>query len=94
MPAQQGTVLNTDGQWVTPSQSPLLTASCTFTQALVNVGSMFAKEVQGRVCTEVDARLANSTDKMVDTVHQLVGLYGEVGVPTDKLIFRLPGVSG
>ena len=66
----------------------------TLTQALVNVGSMFAKEVQGRVCTEVDARLANSTDKMVDTVHQLVGLYGEVGVPTDKLIFRLPGVSG
>ncbi len=53
----------------------------------------FLQEVEGRVATEVDARLANDTGKMVAAVHNLVALYSEAGVPADKLIFRLPAVS-
>ena len=54
---------------------------------------MFAKEVDGRVCTEIDARLANDTTKMVAAGQLLFSLYSELGVKPEKLIFRLPGVS-
>ncbi len=40
-------------------------AQCQLNKAMVNVGAMFAKEVQGRVCTDVDARLANDTGTMM-----------------------------
>ena len=53
---------------------------------------MFAKEVEGRVCTEIDARLANDTSAMIAAGQLLNSLYNELGIKTDKLIFRLPGV--
>ena len=53
---------------------------------------MFAKEVEGRVCTEIDARLANNASEMIAAGQLLNSLYNELGVKTDKLIFRLPGV--
>lgn len=33
--------------------------SCQLDKALANVGAILAKEVEGRVCTEVDPRLAD-----------------------------------
>mmetsp|Transcript_25893 Transcript_25893/g.56419 ORF Transcript_25893/g.56419 Transcript_25893/m.56419 type:complete len:389 (-) Transcript_25893:900-2066(-) len=65
--------------------------TCQFEKALVNVGSLFAKEVEGRVSTEVNPALANDSAKMVAQVHHLLELYKENGVPSDKLIFQLPG---
>lgn len=64
--------------------------SCELDKALANVGAMFATQVEGRVCTEVDPRLANNQAAMVEQVHKLIGLYAEMSVPTSKLIFRIP----
>ena len=68
-------------------------AQCHLNKALVNVGTMFAGEVEGRVCTQVDVRAAGNTAKLVAEVDQLASLYKEMGVASDKLIFRLPAVS-
>lgn len=68
-------------------------AQCHLNKALVNVGAMFAQEVDGRVCTQVDVRAASNSARMVAEVDQLSSLYKEMGVPTDKLNFRLPAVS-
>lgn len=35
--------------------------TCQLDKALVNVGSLLASQVEGRVCTEIDPRLANDT---------------------------------
>lgn len=65
--------------------------ACQLDKALTNVGAIFAGEVSGRVCTEVDPRLANNADDMVERALHLVDLYQEMGVPRSKLIMRLPG---
>lgn len=64
--------------------------SCQLDKALANVGALLATEVEGRVCTEIDSRLANDKDAMVAKAHTLLGLYEEMGVKKDKLIFRVP----
>lgn len=64
--------------------------NCQLDKALANVGAMLAKEVAGRVCTEIDPRMANDKDAMVAKAHVLLDLYREMGVPKDKLIFRVP----
>lgn len=64
--------------------------SCFVDKALVNVGSVLAKLVPGRVSTEVDARLAYDTDGTVKKVHELVRLYKEVDVPKERLLFKIP----
>ena len=72
---------------------PAERAQCHLNKALVNVGAMFAQEVEGRVCTQVDVRAAGSSTKMVAEVDQLSALYEEMGVTAEKLIFRLPAVG-
>jgi transaldolase len=64
--------------------------SCFLNKALVNVGAEVVKTVPGRVSTEVDARLAYDTPGIVNEVHQLLGLYDEVEVPRDRLLFKVP----
>ncbi|KAL2472001.1 Aldolase superfamily protein [Abeliophyllum distichum] len=64
--------------------------SCFFNQALVNVGGDLARLVPGRVSTEVDARLAYDTHGIVQKVHKFLELYNEVGVPPERLLFKIP----
>ncbi|KAG1680202.1 hypothetical protein FOA52_000316 [Chlamydomonas sp. UWO 241] len=59
-------------------------------QAMVNVGAIYAKQVDGRVCTDVDAHLANDEAAMVAKVSALARLYSAAGVPASKTIYRLP----
>eukprot|EP00877_Chromochloris_zofingiensis_P014943 jgi/Chrzof1/9702/Cz04g12210.t1 len=65
--------------------------SCQLDKALANVGAILAKEVEGRVCTEVDPRLADDKDMLVKKAQTLLSQYEEMKVPKNKLIFRLPG---
>lgn len=64
--------------------------ACQLDKALTNVGALLASQVEGRVCTEIDPRLAHDTDAMVARAHSLLALYEEAGVRRDKLIFRVP----
>lgn len=67
-------------------------ASCALDKALANVGALLlgAGGVEGRVATEVDPRLARDTGALVGKAHSLLALYRELGVSSDRLIFRLP----
>jgi len=65
--------------------------NCQLDKAMANVGAILASQVEGRICTEVDPRLAKDKDAVVKRVHSLVALYQEMGVPSSKLIFRVPG---
>ncbi|KAM6557140.1 hypothetical protein CsatB_004159 [Cannabis sativa] len=67
-----------------------LRLSCFSNKALVNVGGDLAKLVPGRVSTEVDARLAYDTHGIIRKVHDLLKLYNEIGVPPDRLLFKIP----
>lgn len=63
---------------------------CVLDKALANVGALLAGQVEGRVATELDPRLANDSGALVSKAQALVGLYEEMGVPRSKLIFRVP----
>ncbi|WIA08686.1 hypothetical protein OEZ85_008111 [Tetradesmus obliquus] len=64
--------------------------SCQLDKALTNVGSLLANQVEGRICTEIDPRLAKDKDGMLARARSLLALYREVGVAPDKLILRVP----
>ncbi|KAL0920827.1 hypothetical protein M5K25_009997 [Dendrobium thyrsiflorum] len=64
--------------------------SCFFNKALVNVGADLARLVPGRVSTEVDARLAYDTRGIIHKVHELLRLYNEVEVSSERLLFKIP----
>ncbi|KAG1354490.1 putative 3-hydroxyisobutyryl-CoA hydrolase-like protein 2, mitochondrial [Cocos nucifera] len=59
-------------------------------QAMVNVGADLVKLVPGRVSTEVDARLAYDTHGIVRKVRDLLNLYYEIEVPSERLLFKIP----
>ncbi|CAO2205777.1 unnamed protein product [Urochloa humidicola] len=64
--------------------------SCYLTKALANVGAELAHQVPGRVSTEIDARLAYDTQGIIQRVHELVNLYNQHDVSTDRLLFKIP----
>jgi len=59
-------------------------------KAFVNVGALLAEQVSGKVSTELDPRLAHDADGLVAKAKTLAGLYKDVGIPKDKILFRLP----
>lgn len=65
-------------------------ATCQMDKALANVGSMLAQQVEGRVATELDPRLADDKDGLIASARTLLSLYQEMGVAPSKLIFRVP----
>ncbi|CAM8884483.1 unnamed protein product [Rhodiola kirilowii] len=71
-------------------ENPEARLSCFTNKALVNVGGELAKMVPGRVSTEVDARLAYDTQGIVSKVHTLVKLYDNVGVPPERVLYKIP----
>ncbi|KAI4338487.1 hypothetical protein MLD38_023541 [Melastoma candidum] len=67
-----------------------LRLSCFANKALVNVGGDMAKLVPGRVSTEVDARVAYDTLGIIRKVNDLLKLYGQIDVPPERLLFKIP----
>ncbi len=55
----------------------------------VDVGTAISKLVPGRVSTEVDARLSFDTAATVAKAKQLVALYQENGVATDRILIKI-----
>ncbi len=55
----------------------------------VDVGTAISKLVPGRVSTEVDARLSFDTAATVAKARQLVALYQENGIGTDKILIKI-----
>lgn len=55
----------------------------------VDVGSAISKLVPGRVSTEVDARLSFDTAATVAKARQLVALYQENGIGTDRILIKI-----
>ena len=55
----------------------------------VDVGTAISKLVPGRVSTEVDARLSFNTQATIAKAKQLVALYQENGIGTDKILIKI-----
>ena len=55
----------------------------------VDIGTAISKLVPGRVSTEVDARLSFDTDATITKAHQLVALYKENGISTDRILIKI-----
>lgn len=55
----------------------------------VDVGTAISKLVPGRVSTEVDARLSFNTAATIAKAHQLVALYKENGLGTDRILIKI-----
>jgi transaldolase len=55
----------------------------------VDVGTAISKLVPGRVSTEVDARLSFNTAATIAKAHQLVALYKENGLSTDRILIKI-----
>jgi transaldolase len=64
--------------------------SCFLTKALANVGAEMAHLVPGRVSTEIDARLAYDTQGIIQRVHELLKLYSDHDVLSERLLFKIP----
>jgi len=64
--------------------------ACQLDKALVNVGSILAGTVEGRVSTEVDPRLSNEKDAIVNRVHILREMYKENKTSLSKVLFTIP----
>lgn len=64
--------------------------ACQIDKALANVGALFLEHVSGRVSTEVDPRGADDPEKLLSSGRRLVKFYGEVGVPKDRILLRIP----
>jgi transaldolase len=55
----------------------------------VDIGAAISKLVPGRVSTEVDARLSFDTDATIAKARQLVALYKENGIGTDRILIKI-----
>ena len=55
----------------------------------VDIGTAISKLVPGRVSTEVDARLSFDTDATITKARQLVALYKENGIGTDRILIKI-----
>ena len=55
----------------------------------VEVGTAISKLVPGRVSTEVDARLSFDRDATIAKARQLIALYRENGIGTDRVLIKI-----
>ncbi|MDP2715012.1 transaldolase [Rheinheimera sp.] len=55
----------------------------------VDVGTAISKLVPGRVSTEVDARLSFDTNATIAKAQQLVALYQENGIGTERILIKI-----
>ena len=64
--------------------------ACMMDKALANTAAEHARLVSGRVSVEIDGRLADDADAMVEKANALNALLSEMSVPPARLLFRLP----
>jgi transaldolase len=64
--------------------------ACQLNKAFANVGALAADGVEGRVAVELDPRLADDAQALVEKAQALLALFDEAKVPRSKLIFRVP----
>ena len=55
----------------------------------VDIGTAISKLVPGRVSTEVDARLSFDTAATVAKAKQLIALYQDNGIATDRILIKI-----
>lgn len=55
----------------------------------VNIGTEISKLIPGRISTEVDARLSFNTQATIEKAHQLIKLYAENGVSSDRVLIKV-----
>lgn len=55
----------------------------------VDIGTAISKLVPGRVSTEVDARLSFDTEATLQKARQLVALYQQNGIGTDRILIKI-----
>ncbi|MFK7736220.1 MAG: transaldolase [Pirellulaceae bacterium] len=55
----------------------------------VTFGCRILELIPGRVSTEVDARLSFDTQGTVDKAHELIELYKEAGVSSDRILIKI-----
>lgn len=59
-------------------------------KTMVNLGTAAKPYLSGRVHTQLDARLAYSTNAMVAQTLQLVDMYKEAGLDKSQIAFKIP----
>ena len=55
----------------------------------VTFGARILDIIPGRVSTEVDARLSFDTDGTVAKARELIGLYREIGIDSDRILIKI-----
>lgn len=59
------------------------------TRVAVNFGKEILQIVPGRVSTEVDARLSFDTKGSIEKAHEIIAMYKELGVASDRILIKL-----
>ncbi|PID51175.1 MAG: transaldolase, partial [Pasteurellales bacterium] len=55
----------------------------------VNIGLEILKVVEGRISTEVDARLSYNTQATIEKARKLIRLYNEAGISNDRILIKV-----
>jgi transaldolase len=64
-------------------------ARWTMERLAVNFGAEILKVVPGRVSTEIDARMSFDTDGTLRRAEELLELYDEAGIDSDRVLFKI-----
>ncbi len=56
---------------------------------LVNFGAKILESIPGRVSTEIDARLSFDTEASIQQAREIIGLYKEMGVPSERILIKV-----
>jgi len=73
----------------TQCQDPAQQLALASDKFAVDVGTAISKLVPGRVSTEVDARLSFDTAATIAKARQLVSLYQQNGIGTDRILIKI-----
>ncbi|MCP4176735.1 MAG: transaldolase [bacterium] len=55
----------------------------------VNFGNEILKIIPGRISTEVDARLSFNTEATINKANEIISLYRELGVSSDRILIKI-----
>lgn len=55
----------------------------------VNIGLEILKLIQGRISTEVDARLSYDTEASIAKAHSIIKLYNDAGISNNRILIKL-----
>lgn len=59
------------------------------TRVAVNFGREILKIIPGRVSSEVDARLSFDTERTIQKAHEIIGLYRELGINSERVLIKI-----